>query len=126
MDTIIFKINKLLEQKKITKTAFAKQVGIHLDTVYNLTDEGVKFSTLIKICEVLNVPISHFIENDTEKTEIVNKPIEIYNLTDYRKKYFETLEKLNKSNEKILKMIKKIDTKIDTKTAECGKKQGTN
>lgn len=73
MGVISYKIEKLLEVKNMTKTAFAKRVGIHIDTVYNLNDESIKVSTLLKISEILNVPITYFFEN-TEKSESKKLP----------------------------------------------------
>lgn len=64
MSSIQYKIDKLIESKKLTKSAFAKAVGIHIDTVYNLKDETIKVSTLLKISEVLNVHISYFLEKE--------------------------------------------------------------
>lgn len=107
MATIQHKIDRLIESKKLTKSAFAKAVGIHLDTVYNLKDETIKLSTLLKISEVLGVEIDYFLNNE-DKTEqknklsIVAEESEVYGVVNYKEKYFETLEKLNACNERVL------------------------
>lgn len=46
MGIISHKIEKRIEAVGISKTAFAERVGISRETVYNLSDEGIKFSTL--------------------------------------------------------------------------------
>lgn len=105
MPSIQYKIDKLIESKKLTKSSFAKAVGIHIDTVYNLKDETIKLSTLLKISEVLDVPISYFLENDKKndvKNNVVMEQKEVYEVVNYKEKYLETLEKLNLCNERLL------------------------
>lgn len=118
MPSIQYKIEKLIESKKLTKSAFAKAVGIHIDTVYNLKDETIKVSTLLKISEVLGVSILHFLDKEEKKEpknrlSIVSEESEVYGVTNYKEKYFETLEKLNACNERVLAFtdIKKGVTK---------------
>lgn len=101
--SIQYKIDKLIEDKNLTKTAFARIIGVSRDTVYNL-DENTKLSTFIKISEFLKVPLSDILDNKKEKTKlsIVAEESEVYGVTNYKEKYLETLEKLNACNERLL------------------------
>jgi len=80
MSSISHKIEKLLEAKSLTKSRFAELIGVNRDTVYNLTDETIKLSTLLKISEVLGVSISHFLPNSVgnNQQKIVSEPKESY------------------------------------------------
>lgn len=69
MGFITHKIEKRIEAEGITKTAFALKIGVSRDTVYNWTDESIKFSTLLKVCEVLKMQIEDFIELPKEVNE---------------------------------------------------------
>ncbi len=58
MQNIIYKIERLREFKKVSKVDFCSKIGIHRDTLYKLTDDSIKISTLLKISKVLETPIS--------------------------------------------------------------------
>jgi transcriptional regulator with XRE-family HTH domain len=104
MGKLTQKIDKAIEAKGITKTAFADKIAVSRDTVYNWTDENIKVSTLLKISDTLGVPIAYFLEepqnevsepqagyakkgvksvfvslnsNDTVKIDLKNKQLEI-------------------------------------------------
>ncbi|MDF2449434.1 MAG: Cro/C1-type DNA-binding domain [Bacteroidota bacterium] len=76
MASISYKINELREAKKLTKTAFAELIGVNRDTVYNLSDESIKVSTLLKISEKLDVPVSFFFSSAeaTKTKNFANEP----------------------------------------------------
>jgi DNA-binding Xre family transcriptional regulator len=141
LGTIISKIEKLLEAKKLTKTAFAKSVGIHIDTVYNLNDDSIKVSTLLKISEVLGVSILDFLPNAGGKIEKFDKrqgaehnhslkltqiaeESEVYGVTNYKERYLEALEKLNTVNEKLTLANERIMAFTDPKKDLIKKKKG--
>lgn len=107
MSTIVYKINKLLEDKKVSKTDFAKAIGVNRDTVYNFTDDSIKVSLLLKISDFLGVSVDYFFSKEEKKEaktkiSIVAEESEVYGVTNYKEKYFETLEKLNACNERVL------------------------
>lgn len=77
MGKIAYKIEKLLEAKGISKTVFAEKIGVSRDTVYNWTDENLKISTLQKISDVLDVPITYFLFENVSANR-VNDPAEHY------------------------------------------------
>ncbi len=66
MSELTDKIYKVIEDRNLNITAFAKQVGLSRDTIYNLSDETIKYSTIKKISKVLNLPITYFISESKE------------------------------------------------------------
>lgn len=116
--SVVYRIKKRLEDEKVNINAFSKAIGISPKGVYKWTDESIKLSTLLKISEFLDVPIEYFL-NKEEKTpaksklSIVSEESEVYGVTNYKEKYFETLEKLNTCNERLLAFtdLKKNTTK---------------
>ncbi len=72
--SIVFKIEKLREAKKLSKTDLAEKIGVNRDTVYNWTDENIKVSTLMKISDILGVDMQHFLIDKKENiSKIVSK-----------------------------------------------------
>jgi len=69
MEIIKDKILKTVKKKKIKITEFAKEIGMSRAAIYNLTDETIKYSTIKKIANYLDVPVSDLI-NDDAKTKI--------------------------------------------------------
>jgi DNA-binding Xre family transcriptional regulator len=92
MSSISYKIDKLLEVKKLSKTKFAKLINVNRDTVYNLSDETIKVSTLLKISEILDTPIEYFLEKTPQKTAKVSEPAVKY---EPKKEDCETLKRMN-------------------------------
>lgn len=105
-----YKIDNLIDSKRLTKTAFAKEIGVSRDTVYKF-DENIKLSTIIKICKFFNIKLhelvdEEYLKNDAEngKLDIIKEESEVYDTINYKEKYLLALEKLNDANEKLLKM----------------------
>ncbi len=65
MKNYLLKINKLLEDKKITKIELSELIGKNKNTVSNYFTERTKIDveTIIKIAKVLNVPVSYFFDD---------------------------------------------------------------
>lgn len=61
------KLFKLLIDKDMKKTEFAKKIGIGQNTLAKLSkNENVSMEVLIKICEGLNCKIEDVVEFDNE------------------------------------------------------------
>jgi len=67
MAEIVKKIFNIIEIRNLNITEFTEQVGIARNTVYKLTDDSIKYSTLKKIAKVLNLPITYFISEEEEQ-----------------------------------------------------------
>ena len=99
------KLRNTLETNKISVTELCKNLDIDRKTFYNnLENRNMKVETLEKICLFLSVPITYFfdLENKKNTLSIVAEESEVYGFTNYKEKYFETLEKLNACNERVL------------------------
>jgi DNA-binding XRE family transcriptional regulator len=100
------KINEQIKATNLTTAEFARRVGVSRDTVYNLS-EKTAISTYFKIIEVLGKKPEDFFKpmNDYEKlaklTHIAEEA-ETFGEVNYKQKYYETLEKLNLANERIM------------------------
>jgi len=68
MTKVTDKILSEINSRNISITDFANDIGVSRDTVYNFSDDTIKYITVKKIAEVLNLPISFFI-NDEEEEE---------------------------------------------------------
>lgn len=100
------KIQEEFKRKRIDKTALSKQLGISRNTVYNL-NEGTAIGTIFKIIEALGMkPSDFFTEEKSYKNvsalNVIHEEKPIYGEVNYKEKYYETLEKLNEANEKLL------------------------
>jgi DNA-binding XRE family transcriptional regulator len=84
------KIKEDIKATNLNIAEFARRIGVSRDTVYKL-GEGTAISTYFKIIEVLGKTPEDYFSKKLESKK-----------TDFEKKYFETLEKLNKANEKLL------------------------
>lgn len=111
------KIQEEFKRQRIDKTALSKQLGISRNTVYNL-NEGTAIGTILKIIEVLGKQPSYFLQDEKpyknpNALATIHEEAEVYGAINYKQKYFETLEKLNAANEKLLSFtdIKKGLTK---------------
>jgi DNA-binding Xre family transcriptional regulator len=59
------KINKIISSKGISKTFFAKQIGMSLPGFNSMIEvNDCKLSTLFKICEVYHISIDYLIKNE--------------------------------------------------------------
>lgn len=69
MNNILFKINKLLEDRKVKKTDLSKNMKCSRATVYNYLDgkSPLTVDFLIDVCNYFNVPMSYFF-NDKPAT----------------------------------------------------------
>lgn len=64
------KLKKALKAKKMTKGALCNEIGMTLDGFKAMEDnETIKVKTLEKICEVLDVDISYFLDIEIEPTK---------------------------------------------------------
>lgn len=96
---IVYKIEKLIEAKKVNKTRLAEQIGVSRDTVYNWTDDNIKISTLSKISDALEVPIGYFFGEAGE----IN--------TDWKAKsafYKDLYEKAQRNNDALVYAIERM------------------
>lgn len=65
MAKVNVKLKEILEEKNITMYALAKKTGISEHNIANLTKGNtvsVRFDTLLKICEELDIEISDILE----------------------------------------------------------------
>ena len=67
MRNISDKIIETVKQKNIKISALAKEIGVSRETIYKMSDESVKFSTIKKAAEFLDVPITYLIEAEPAK-----------------------------------------------------------
>lgn len=97
-------IDDLRKRKKLTQAQFAEMIDFTTTGYQKMLANGdVKVSTLEKICEVFNVDILTFFgKTNKPALSIVAEESEVYGVTNYKEKYFETLEKLNACNERLL------------------------
>ena len=69
-----FRLNEILKEKKMTIGKLSELTGISRNTISLLIhgkSQGIKFNTLYKIAEQLNVPIGELFEEN--KSEIYTK-----------------------------------------------------
>ena len=62
MGVIQLKVDKYIEQHRLTRQEFADRIGIHRDSTYNLDDDSIKLGTLRKISDVMGITITSFFE----------------------------------------------------------------
>ncbi len=61
------RLSKLLSEKEMTKYRLEKESGIThsaLRYIFNETNQDVKFSTIVKACIALKVPLKEFFDDD--------------------------------------------------------------
>ena len=66
------RLSKLLEDRKMTKYRFEKESGLThsaLRYIFNEVNNDVKFSTIVKTCNALNITILEFFDDDLFKLE---------------------------------------------------------
>jgi len=74
MNEITDKIFKELKNRKIKITEFAQKMDVSRDTVYKWTDETIRYATIKKIAVYLNLPISHFVNDNNNQKFKIQKP----------------------------------------------------
>lgn len=60
------RLSKLLVEKKISKYKLEKETGLShsaLRYIFNEVNNDVKFSTIVKVCEVLNISLKDFFDD---------------------------------------------------------------
>ena len=61
------RLSKLLNEKKITKYKLEKESGLThsaLRYIFNEINTDVKFSTIVKVCNVLKISLTEFFNDD--------------------------------------------------------------
>lgn len=102
------KIKQLIEDKKITKRFFAKQLGYKEQSIHKIfASEDINTALLERIAHVLNVSIVYFFsESGTDHNEYVvdkpiqSKPLELQSL----EKEIELLKRIITDKELIIKL----------------------
>ncbi|MBE5757892.1 MAG: helix-turn-helix transcriptional regulator [Clostridiales bacterium] len=64
------RLSKLLVEKNISKYRLEKDSGIShsaLRYIFNEVNNDVKFSTIVKVCDVLNISLKDFFDDDIFK-----------------------------------------------------------
>lgn len=62
------RLSNLLLKKKMTKYRLEKETGLThsaLRYIFNEVNEDVKFSTIVKVCNALNVSLVEFFDDET-------------------------------------------------------------
>ena len=60
------RLSKLLQEKKMSKYKLEKESGLThsaLRYIFNEVNEDVKFSTIVKVCNVLNISLVDFFDD---------------------------------------------------------------
>lgn len=97
------KIKKALKEKKMTKGTLCEKIGMSIDGFKSMEDNNtIKVITLEKICEVLELPMTYFLEIEEPKIEPVGfwkKMIQDMSdeLNQYRMRAYRAEELLNKN-----------------------------
>ena len=61
------RISKLLNERKISKYRLEKNSGLThsaLRYIFNEVNTDVKFSTIVKVCDALNISLQEFFDDD--------------------------------------------------------------
>lgn len=69
------RLSNLLFEKKITKYRLEKETGLThsaLRYIFNEVNSDVKFSTIVKVCNALNISLVEFFNDDLFKLENLN------------------------------------------------------
>ncbi len=85
MDYITQNINVLISKSGFKISDLAKEMGVTKQTVYNIKKGQVTIDNLIKLSEILKVPISEFFKTQKNLTDPgkVNESIEPYETNSY-------------------------------------------
>ncbi len=112
MGTVTDKIYKEIKSRNLNITEFANAIGLSRDTIYNLSDETIKYATIKKIAAVLKLPISFFINDETEEKQ--------KNLKTGIKK--DTVTELLEKQTRLLNELKSINTDLKQELNKSKKK----
>lgn len=66
------RLSNLLNQKEMSKYRLEKDSGIShsaLRYIFNEVNTDVKFSTIVKVCQALNIELTDFFDDDMFKIE---------------------------------------------------------
>lgn len=74
MSNIIGRIEKIIEQKKLSKAEFARLMGISRASLYTISDDSLKFSTIEKAAKILGVSVSYLIDTNNEEKNVLQDP----------------------------------------------------
>ena len=61
------KLSKILAERKISKYKLEKETGLThsaLRYIFNEVNKDVKLSTVVKVCQFLNVPLTEFFNDE--------------------------------------------------------------
>lgn len=100
---VAFNVRKFRENKSLTQKELAEMIGSSIQTIGSI-ERGVTLpqDNLIKISQVLNIPLCKFYEKPCETLDEVIPFQNILNLldTEHKKNILEALEIINKELEK--------------------------
>lgn len=100
------KIKKILEERSVNKEEFAEKIGRKREYLYELfKKQHINTELLEIICEVLNVPMSYFLDSSFVSNQ-VNEGRESYGKS-YQDKLIEALERENKMLREEIERLKK-------------------
>lgn len=66
------KLSKILNEKGMTKYRLEKESGLThsaIRYIFNEVNKDVKFSTIVKVCDALNISLSQFFDDDIFKID---------------------------------------------------------
>lgn len=66
------KLSKILNEKSMTKYRLEKESGLThsaIRYIFNEVNKDVKFSTIVKVCDALNISLSQFFDDDIFKID---------------------------------------------------------
>ena len=66
------RLSKLLNEKNFSKYRLEKETGLShsaLRYVFNEVNNDVKFSTIVKVCDALNISLAEFFDDEIFKLE---------------------------------------------------------
>lgn len=66
------KLSKILNEKGMTKYRLEKESGLThsaIRYIFNEVNKDVKFSTIVKVCDALNISLSQFFDDEIFKID---------------------------------------------------------
>ena len=93
----VLRIDELLHKKGISKTDFAKKLGVNRQTLYSFMNRNITLETILKIAEMLDVQVWElFSSSDIPAPGEVLDGIVIFQDKHYRIKTVDDLQELLK------------------------------